>query len=170
MAPLVVLCYAARGEARPLGWTARLSADRRVEERRRSLEAPAPGRAARPARRGPGWRGASGRWRGRGPRQRAEAAARGAGGACRGSRADDPTPPAARLESKKSDGAPPGRRTGRAASKQSSKDGVGSAYHSRGNDSSQEAAMISFTVNGRQREVDVPPEMAILGVPPDALP
>src|SRR3989442_14787174 len=107
MAPLVALCYAARGEARPLGWTARLSADRRVEERSRSLETPAPGRAARPARRGPGWRGASGRWRGRGPRQRAEAAARGAGGACTGSRADDPTPPAARLEAKKADGAPP---------------------------------------------------------------
>src|SRR5439155_8175180 len=45
-----------------------------------------------------------------------------------------------------------------------SKDGVGSAYHSRGNDSSQDAAMISFRVNGRQREVDVPPEMPLLWV------
>src|SRR5215475_12463606 len=42
-----------------------------------------------------------------------------------------------------------------------------SAYHSGADsafDSSQEAVMISFTVNGKQRQVDVPPEMPLLWV------
>jgi len=34
----------------------------------------------------------------------------------------------------------------------------------RGNDSSQEVAVVSFTVNGKQRQVDVPPEMPLLWV------